>query len=410
MERVEVGSTSLEAYRGISADPVLDEIASFAARLKGLRVAHLNATPAGGGVAELLKSFVPLQRGAGLDAAWYVLEPDQHFFDITKKMHNTLQGQPGELSPEEQRYFLAHNERTAAEMGVFPADVWVIHDPQPVAVLAYRDIRPAIWRCHIDTSTPNPAVRDFILPYVRDYSAAVFSLADFALPGLDGAKTTVFTPAIDALVAKNAPLPHDFAKHVVRKFGPDPNRPLVTQVSRFDPWKDPIGVVEAYRLARQSVPGLQLALVGMTARDDPESTQVYAETERYVGDDPDIFMLTERDRVFDFEVNAFQTASEVIIQKSLREGFGLTVSEAMWKGTPVIGGDVGGIRAQIEDGQSGFLVSTVPDCAERIKALLKDRELAKKMGERGRERVRDRFLMPTLVLNYMRLLAKVTGR
>jgi trehalose synthase len=410
MERVAVATHSLEAYRGIAADAVLDEIAAYAARLRGLRVAHLNATPSGGGVAELLKSFVPLQRGAGLDADWYVLEPDQHFFDITKKIHNTLQGQPGELTPEERRYFLAHNERTATQMAGFATDVWVIHDPQPVAVIAYRDIHPAIWRCHIDTSTPNPSVRDFLLPYIREYDATIFSLAQFALPGLDSAKLAVFTPAIDALVAKNAPLPRDYAKHVVRKFGPDPTRPLVTQVSRFDPWKDPVGVVEAFRLARQRVPGLQLAMVGMTAADDPESTRVYAETEAYVGADPDVFMLTERDRVFDFEVNAFQTASDVVIQKSLREGFGLTVSEAMWKGTPVIGGNVGGIRAQIQDGLDGFLVSSVSECAERIVTLLQDHDLARRMGERGRDRVRENFLMPTLVLNYMRLIAKVAGR
>lgn len=408
MERVELGTVGPAAYRGIVADALLDEIGQLGHQLSGLRVANLNSTPSGGGVAEILKSFVPLLRGAGLAAEWYVLEPDRQFFDVTKKIHNLLQGAPGDLTPAEKDVYLRHNELTARQMAAIGTDVWVIHDPQPLPVVAYYPgIHPAVWRCHIDTSTPNLAVQSFLLPFVRAYDEVIFSIPDFAFPGLDPSKLSFITPAIDALVAKNAPLDRAYARRVVQKLGPAPDRPLVTQVSRFDPWKDPIGVVEAYRLVRQNVPGLQLALVGVTARDDPESVRVFAEVQEYVAGDPDVYLLTERNQVFGFEVNAFQTASEVIVQKSLREGFGLTVSEAMWKGQPVVGGRVGGIRVQIEDGQNGFLVSSVPECANRIGLLLSDRALHDEMGRRARERVRARFLMPTVVASYLRLLGRV---
>ena len=405
MERVELGVTDPAAYRGIVADELLVEIGSLGNRLRGLRVAHLSATPFGGGVAEILKSLVPLQRGAGLASEWYVLDPDRRFFEVTKSIHNMLQGQPGNLSAEAVQIYLRHNEVTARQMAAVDADVWIVHDPQPLAVVAFsQSVHPAVWRCHIDTSTPNPRARDFLLPFVQAYDEVVFSLSEFAFPGLDPGRLTFITPAIDALVAKNAPLDRDYARHVVHKFGPAPDRPLVTQVSRFDPWKDPMGVVDAYRLVKRTAPGLQLALVGVTARDDPESVRVYAEVEAHVAGDSDVYLLTERDHVKDFEVNAFQTASEVVIQKSLREGFGLTVSEAMWKGSPVVGGRVGGIRAQIQDGQDGFLVSSVQECADRVAQLLHDRLLAAEMGRRARERVRAHFLMPTLLLNWLRLL------
>lgn len=409
MERVSVGILDANAYRGIAADNILDEIASLSHELNGLRVAHLNATPSGGGVAEILMNFVPLMRGVGLDAEWWVLDPDNDFFEVTKRIHNMLQGQPGELSREEVETYLLYNEKTARQMEALAVDVWVIHDPQPVATIAYhKNLHPAIWRCHIDTSSPNETVRDLLLPYISSYDHVVFSLEDFAFPGIPLERLRFITPAIDALVAKNAPIDRAYARKVVHQFGPKPDRPLVTQISRFDPWKDPIGVVDAYRLAREQVPGLQLALVGMTARDDPEAARIFSEVNAHVGVDPDVYLLTERNGVRNFEVNAFQTASDVIIQKSLREGFGLTVSEAMWKGTPVVGGRAGGIVRQIQDGVDGYLVSSVEEAADRILRLLKDKKHAQEMGIAAREHVRKEFLMPTLLLNYMRMLKGIS--
>jgi trehalose synthase len=295
-------------------------------------------------------------------------------------------------------------------MSAIRADVWVVHDPQPLAAIEFQPrAHPAIWRCHIDTSTPNPGVRDFLLPYMRQYDKLVFSIGQFALPGLDADKLNFVTPAIDALVSKNAPLDEHYARRVVQKFGPQPDRPLITQVSRFDPWKDPIGVVDAYRIVKRRHPGLQLALVGMTARDDPEASRVFAEVQQYVHGDRDVYLLTEHNQVGNFEVNAFQTASDVVVQKSLREGFGLTVSEAMWKGSPVVGGRVGGIVAQIDDGKDGFLVSSVQECADRIEQLLGNKAASVEMGRRAREHVRERFLMPTLLLNYHRMLDSVSA-
>jgi trehalose synthase len=409
MELVELGASDPMAYRGIVADELLNEVYDLGNQLRGLRVVNVNATAGGGGVVEILRAFVPLMRGAGLDMDWYAMDPDPAFFAVTKKIHNLLQGAPGDLTAAEKLIYLKHNERLAHQLRAIAADVWVVHDPQPLPVVADEPcINPAIWCCHIDTSTPNAAVRDFLLPFVQRYEQVIFSLPEFALAGLESARLNVITPAIAALVIKNAPLERTFARRVVYTFGPVPDRPLVTQASRFDPWKDPIGVVDAYRLARQEVPGLQLALLGAAAKDDPESVRVLAEVEQHVAGDPDIYLLTERNRLTDFDVNAFQTASDVVVQKSLREGFGLTVSEAMWKGQPVVGGNVGGIRTQICDGQDGFLVSSVPECAEKIVLLLQDRARWADMGDRARKHVRADFLMPRLMLDYLQLFARVT--
>ncbi|MBI2939204.1 MAG: glycosyltransferase [Chloroflexi bacterium] len=411
MESIALASTSLDAYRGLVRDELIADVERLARPLRGLRVVHLNATPTGGGVAEILRSLVPLMRGIGLRADWLVLSRDLAFFAVTKRLHNLLQGKPGELSSGEQEVFLRHNELMAAELARVVADVWVIHDPQPLPVIAtHPNLHPSIWRCHIDTSTCSAAIRDFVLPFVTQYDRVVFTLPEYVFPELDREKTLFISPAIDPLVAKNIPVDREVARRLLHKLGIHPRRPLVTQVSRFDPWKDPMGVIDAYRRARQRVSDLQLAMVGvMAAQDDPEAVTVFDEVRRHAGSDADIHLYTQALQVGDIEVNAFQSASEVVVQKSIREGFGLTVTETMWKGLPVVGGRAGGVAVQIRDGETGFLVDSVEECADRIVLLLQDRDLAERLGRAAREHVRHHYLMPALLRDYLSTFQVLVG-
>jgi trehalose synthase len=395
----------LEPYAPVIEPALRDHIDVLARPLRGLRLAHLNATAAGGGVAEILRSLVPLTRGLGIDAGWYVLPPDDAFFAVTKQIHNWLQGQPGRPTPAERRTYLGYLERVAAAMGGLRPDLWVVHDPQPLPLRSLAPLAgPAIWRCHIDCSAPNPAVRDWLLPFVTPYDRVVFSMRQYVLAGLPDDRVEVELPAIDPLSPKNRPLARREALAVLGQLGIDPRRPLVTQVSRFDPWKDPWGVVDAYRLAKRSIPDLQAALVGVfSATDDPEGPRVYERIREYAGGDPDVHLYTDPARVGDREVNAFQTGSTVVLQRSLREGFGLTVTEAMWKARPVIATPVGGITEQITSGQDGFLVESAEDCARLIVELVRAPDRARRIGEAARERVRRDFLLPRLLADELAL-------
>jgi trehalose synthase len=290
------------------------------------------------------------------------------------------------------------------------ADVWVVHDPQPLPLRSLVPLAgPALWRCHIDSSSPNGGVSDYLLPWVQGYERSVFSLPDYVLPGLPTARTSIAYPAIDPLTEKNRPLPLAEARGVLARLGLDPGRPLVTQVSRFDPWKNPWEVIDAYRIAKRELPDLQAALVGVfSAKDDPEGPKVHRAILRYAGRDPDIHLFTDPIQVAEREVNAFQTASTVILQRSTREGFGLTVTEAMWKGTPVIGTPVGGITVQITDGRNGFLTNTAEATAERIIRLVREPELAREIGLAARASVRADFLLPRLLRDDLALYAELT--
>lgn len=408
MRTVGVSRRLLRRYRGIIRDDLMQELLELGGALRGLRVIHVNATPVGGGVAELLQSVVPLQRDLGLDARWLVLEPDEAFFNVTKHLHNLLQGAPGTLSEDERRLYLAHNQRTAAELCRFQADVWVIHDPQPAAAGVHAPGSARIWRCHIDTSHPNPEAAAFLRPFVDRYDALVYSQPEFRLPGAAVQRVAIIEPAIDPLLLKNRRLAPARAREVLRRIGIDPDRPLVAQVARLDPWKDPLGVIDAYRLAKRRVPALQLALLGvMAAKDDPEAAQVYREVRAYAGDDPDIHVYVDASVIGPVEVAAVQSAAAVILQKSLREGFGLSATEAMWKGTPVIVGNTGGLRSQVVDGVTGYCVNTVEECADRMVRLLTDRKLARRLGRAARERVRERYLLPRMIRDELRLYREV---
>jgi len=412
MGTLDLGLVPLESYDSLIEADAREEILSGAQPLKGLRVVHVNATPRGGGVAEILRSLVPMMRGLGIDASWWVLEADEAFFTVTKRLHNGLQGKMTLLRREDVECYWLHNERAASaiELAFGSPDILVVHDPQVMAVPAFlRDGTRSVWHCHVDLTEPAKDVQTRLLPLTQYYARCLVSMPEYAAAGLPLERTVAFPPAIDPFTAKNRRLPLEEARARLACLGIDCGRPLVTQVSRFDPWKDPLGVVDAYRLAKRQVPGLQLALVGaLTAIDDPEGAEVWRSVSSYAGDEPDIHIYPQPEVGGDeITVNAFQTASNVVVQKSVREGFGLTVTEAMWKGKPVIGGDCGGIRLQIEDGVNGHLVSNAAECAERIVDLLNDPRRARAMGAAARESVRRRFLMPRLLLDYLRLFQQI---
>lgn len=405
LSRVSIRPKSLDRYRELADPAVLEEIERLAASLRGIRLLHLNATAYGGGVAELLLSLVALEHGLGLGAEWMTIGGDEHFFTVTKQLHNALQGQPWAMNEAQKTAYIGANRDAAEAIGRF--DVIIAHDPQPAAVRRFAGRRGAkwVWRCHIDTSAPDETAWAFLHPYAEEYDAAVFTMAQFVPPGLDGPQLAVIAPAIDPLSSKNRMLPEDLAHATVAEFGIDVERPLILQVARFDPWKDPQGAIDAYRLVKKTLTGIQLALVGSMASDDPEAWDVYRRIAEDDRADNDLSVFTNLVGVGSLEVNCFQRTARVALQKSIREGFGLAVSEALWKGVPVVGGTAGGIPLQLQDGVGGFLVSTPEQAAERIVFLLEHPDEAAEIAEAGRRVVRLQFLLPRLLLDEMRLIA-----
>jgi trehalose synthase len=408
LQRVTLGHKHLADYASIQGRSVVARIRELAEPLAGLRLLHLSATAFGGGVSEILYTLVPLMRDAGIDADWGIIAGDDPFFEATKATHNALQGDPASLTSAQREAFMRTSEANAealrAEIDRY--DAVVVHDPQPVflrPLLAESRAR-WIWRCHIDLSDPNPDVLEFLLPAIGTYDAAIFHMPEF-VPDVAGLPPVrVQPPAIDPLAPKNMALARQDAAYIVGQFGVDVERPLIVQVSRFDPWKDPLGVIDAYRGVKERHPDVQLGLVGSMAHDDPEGMEYFRRTMEHAAGDPDVLILSNLNSVGAVEVNAFQVIADVVVQKSLREGFGLTVTEALWKGRPVVAGDVGGIRSQIVDGQSGFLVGDPESCARRCAELLDDRALGVRLGGYGKEVVRERFLMPRKLERYLELL------
>ena len=406
-------SIHFEDYRPLLDPKMADDLTTVGGEMGQLRVLHLNSTATGGGVAEILQSMVPLGNSLGMETERIVIEPDAaEFFQVTKKIHNMLQGAEGELAPQELDVYFSCIQRVAEDMNAkgLSADVWFVHDPQllPLAkLLPRKEGETWIWICHIDLTTPNKSVLDALMPLTQYYDRLIFSQSAYVPEGLaDKVPVVIAPPAIDPLTIKNTPMDLAQAQGVVRAMGIDTDRPLITQVSRFDFWKDPWGVIDAYRTARKSVPGLQLALLGLSqATDDPEALEVLKTVSEHADGDPDIHMYIDPNEMpvsVDEVVNAIQVVSEVLIQKSTREGFGLTVTEGMWKGKPVIGGDAGGIRVQINNGVSGYLVSSPDECAQRLVELLQDKGLRARIGEAAKESVRQQFLLPRLALDYLR--------
>jgi trehalose synthase len=389
---------SLGDYAAVVGADQVEKLRERAAQFKGARILNINSTAFGGGVAELLYTLVPLMRDLGIDAEWRLIQAPDEFFVVTKAMHNALQGGPVPWTSEMRALYRRVSDENAEAFDHEHYDFVVVHDSQPAGILPElvedrgTKMGKWIWRCHIDLTAPFEPVWEFVKPIVEGYDSAIFTLPEYVRPGLTIPHTAIIPPSIDPLAIKNIPMDGAMVDEVMRRYMIDTTRPLVVQVSRFDPWKDPLGVIDAFRKARAEVPGLQLALIASMAHDDPEGWEYYTKTEEYRQEDPDIFLLSNLNDVGALGVNAFQRAANVVVQKSIREGFGLVVSEAMWKGKPVIGTDVGGIRLQIVDGETGYLVDDVDGCAKRIVDLLADHEEAMEMGRVARAWVKERFL------------------
>ena len=406
LQPIAVGQKSLADYTHLAGRPLIAEIKELAEGLEGLRVLHVSATAFGGGVSEILYTLIPLMNDVGIEAEWQVMLGREEFYNVTKRLHNALQGNPDALSDDEWKVFDRYNAMNATEI-TGGWDVIIIHDPQPAGIRRHVPEKGShwVWRCHIDLSSPNDSAVEHMVPLIGEYDNTVFHLQDYVPAALDGNRdgVRIVPPAIDPLSPKNMALSPEDAAFVCDQFGIDVDRPLICQVSRVDPWKDPMGVIDAYRVVKEEMPEVQLALVGSMALDDPEGWEFFNTTMAYADGDPDVHILNNFNNVGAIEVNAFQSQADVVIQKSTREGFGLTVSEALWKARPFIGGDVGGIPLQVEDGETGFLVSTPEDCADRSLRILREPDLGKQLGRSGKEHVRRNFLTPRLLRDWLRI-------
>ncbi|MEO0191013.1 MAG: glycosyltransferase [candidate division WOR-3 bacterium] len=391
---------AIKDYIPIVGQGIIDELYLLAIRCKDKIIQNINSTSVGGGVAEILLRMIPLLRGLGLDVRWDVIKGDEKFFTITKKMHNALHGVDVEITKTDIEYFLSINEMNAREIN-FYGDIVFIHDPQPIAIVnKKREIgKKWLWRCHIDFTEPKENIINFLESYINQYDKAVFSAPSFArkliIPQI------LISPSIDPLSDKNKELDFEIISNVLERFQIDKNRPIVTQISRFDYLKDPIGVIEVYKKVKRYV-DCQLVLAGGGATDDPEGMNVLQKVREAAANDPDIHILF-LPPASDIEINALQRASSVILQKSLKEGFGLTVAEALWKGKPVIASAVGGIPLQITHKYSGILTYSIDGTAYYLKQLLNEPEYAKKLGENGRNNIKNNFLITRHIRDYLLL-------
>jgi len=415
MQAVRVIPKSIDDYIPIIGEDKVKRLKELAAPLQNKRVLHLNATAYGGGVAELLKTQVAIMQSLGLYVDWYVMRANPEFFDVTKLFHNTLQGHPGTISEDQKNIYLEGVKNNARAI-VESYDYVIVHDPQPLAILDYITAPTGkwIWRCHIDTSEPNLDMWNFINPYIQNYDAVIFTLEEFVKEDADFKNLTFIPPSIDPLSPKNSEMSEEEVNNLMYSYNVDPDRPLITQVSRFDPWKDPLGIIDIYRnikfgQVKKGIKGVQLVLVGSMANDDPEGWIIYDRVMRRAGEDFDLNVYTNFHNVGDVGVKAFQYAADVVLQKSIREGFGLTVTEALWKGKPVIGGKAGGIKIQIQDGINGFLVSNIQEATDKTLYLLQNPDIAKKMGEAGKQIVKEKFLTTREIEDYLKLFNRLSG-
>lgn len=394
----------LDRYLKLLGNKKVKRLKKKAKKFEKSDILHVNATKYGGGVAEILQNMVPLMHELKINADWKVFTATDSFFEISKKMHNALQGNMEiKFSDDEISTYISQAKSTYEQIQP-KSDFIIIHDPQPCPVINFKEKKEGkwIWRCHIDTLNPNPQAWNLISEYLPLYDALVFTKKEYVKKGI---KNLIFpiTPSIDPFSDKNKELEQEYAREIVEKFIPL-DKPLITQVSRFDPWKDPLGVIDAYRIVKEKIP-IRLALIGSLAHDDPEGQEWLEKVKNYANDDPDIYILSNLDGVADLEVNALQRISHIILQKSIREGFGMTITEALWKETPVIGGNVGGIKLQIENGINGFLVNSVEETAEKAIYLLKNPDISERMGIRGHEKVKREFLLTKHVENYLDLFS-----
>ena len=400
VQRSTLGLHTLEQYEPLIGRATVERISAKAERVRTMRVAHISSTFYGGGVTELLTPLTLMLNATGIDTDWHLIQGTPGFFGCTKKLHNTLQGEDLEFSDAERTIYEQVVFENATRLHLDDCDAVIVHDPQPLPLIAHFADRemPWLWQCHVDLSTPHAPVWAYLRQFIEQYDAAIFSLPEY---GQDLRIDQQFvTPAIDPFSAKNRELSDREIREFLRNYKIPTDRPLVTQISRFDRWKDPMGVIDAFRKAREQV-DCRLVLVGNNASDDPEGGKIL-ETIESVADDGIIVLAVDDPTL----VNALQRSAAVVLQKSTREGFGLTVTEAMWKGAAVIGGDVGGIRHQIKDEWNGFLVSTPDQAAARIVQLIEDPGLREQVGSRAKESVRQNFLMSRLLEDWLDLLCK----
>jgi len=394
----------IERYIEVAGAEVLANIQKAARKIYGLRVLHVNSTFHGGGVAMMLNCLIPLMNDVGINADWNLLYGDPSLFSITKKIHNGIQGEEVAISQQEEQSYLSVNE-TFARYSPIIHDVVVVHDPQPLPMIRYCQRKnPWIWRCHIDFSTPNEQILSMLKPIILRYDASVLSSENFQRPGLP-LETKIIAPAIDPFSEINQEMSEEAIEEKLSEYNIPRDKPLIVQVSRFDKWKDPSGVLEVYNLVKKEV-DCRLVMIGNMASDDPEGPQLFEELFLKTEGTADIHLITQTDPLL---VNALQRTAAVVVQLSLREGFGLTVSEALWKGTPVVATDVGGIPLQVQDGRTGFLVQPKDynAAAERTLKILTDPNLGAELGGDGEEHVREHFLMPRLLLDWLELLAEM---
>ncbi len=401
---------TLEDYREIVGDDVIAEIYRFARPLYGKRVLHINSTYYGGGVAEILDSLVPLLNTIGLDADWRLLRGTPEFFTITKKFHNAIQGEPLRMTDIKASLYIENNQDFSIYCKI-DADIVFIHDPQPLPLIRfYKKRQPWLWRCHVDLSNPNKELWNFLKGFILAYDGIIVSDEHYVRKDLP-IKYTIIDPATDPLSTKNRELPEELCERTFQKYGIPRDLPIITQISRFDKWKDPIGVIEVYKRVRKEVK-CRLVLCGSMATDDPEGWEIFEQTRNAAGtmlDNKDIILITVEDNVL---VNTLQRKSAVVLQKSIREGFGLTVTEALWKGTPVVASNVGGIPRQVIDNQTGFLVEPhdYDLCAEIVCSLLRHPKVGKVLGENGKEHVRRNFLITRHIVDDLRLINSFIGK
>jgi trehalose synthase len=415
LERVPLLEKRLDDYQEVVEPGTIERIRDLAKQLQGARILHINATAYGGGVAELLATHVPLVQDAGLEAEWQVMHGSDEFFSVTKNVHNALQGADVEWNTQMERIYLERAVDNALQLeGEY--DFIVLHDPQPVGLREFVRGRAFdnpntkwIWRCHIDLTDANPIVWDFFRPFVEQHDASVWTMPQFVPDSLSMEHVVHAPPCIDPLSVKNLYLAEPFVKELCKGYGVRADEPLLVQVSRFDPWKDPVGVIEAFRLVRKEVPEAHLVLAGSMATDDPEGFHYWELTNEARAGDPQIHLLSNIQQVGSVQINAFQRAADVVIQKSLREGFGLTVSEGLWKSRPVVGGRCGGITLQIEDGANGYLVDTVEETAERCIELLEHPDKADAMGMAGQETVRRNFCSTRELEDWLQLFVDLSA-
>ncbi|MEW6101386.1 MAG: glycosyltransferase [Candidatus Omnitrophota bacterium] len=387
----------IEDYIPIVGESVISDLRLLADKLKGKVIQHINSTAVGGGVAEILSRMVPLLQELGVDTRWDLIKGGEQFFAVTKKFHNALHGRPEEISERDFEIFSETSQNNIEEVKTY-GDIVFIHDPQPIALIKNRSANKWLWRCHIDVSNPNQRVWEFLKKFIVEYDAAVFSAPSFSRPL--PIRQFLISPSIDPLSEKNRQLSPEEIDSILGKYEIVKDKPIITQISRFDRLKDPVGVIAAYQLVKKYI-DCQLILAGGTATDDPEGMKVLEEVREKAGEDKDIhILLLPQD---DLVVNALQWASDVILQKSIKEGFGLTVAEALWKAKPVVASNVGGIPLQIKHKYSGLLCHSVEGAAFAIKQVLNSPKYARKLGENGREHIKNNFLLTRHLREYMLL-------